>query len=60
MALLRLEGLRGKQITPSDWLEGTGVVSVVDEWERRGAGAARSTGSAFEVGVKATIFFSFA
>jgi hypothetical protein len=60
VAPLRLGGLRGKQSTPSDWLGGTGVVSTVGEWERRGAGAARSAGSSFEAGVKAMVCFSFA
>jgi hypothetical protein len=30
VAPLRLGGLRGKQSTPSDWLGGTGVVSMVE------------------------------
>jgi hypothetical protein len=55
-----LGGLRGKQSTPSDWLGGTSVVSMVDERERHGAGATRSAGSSFEAGVKATVCFSFA
>ena len=59
MAPLLLGGLRGKKITPSDWLESTGVVSTVGERERRGAGAARSAGSSFEAGVKAMVCFSF-
>jgi hypothetical protein len=46
--------------TPSDWLGGTGVVSTVGKRERRGAGVARSAGSSFEAGVKATVCFSFA
>jgi hypothetical protein len=58
VAPLWLGGLRGKQSNPSDWLGGTGVVSTVDERERCGAGATRSTGSSFEAGVKATICFS--
>jgi hypothetical protein len=37
VAPLRLGGLRGKKITPSDWLGGTGVVSTVDKWEWHGA-----------------------
>jgi hypothetical protein len=37
VAPLRLGGLRGKQSTPSDWLGGTGVVSMVSERERHGA-----------------------
>jgi hypothetical protein len=37
VAPLRLGGLRGKQSTPSDWLGGTSVVSVVGERERHGA-----------------------
>ena len=57
MAPLWLGGLRGKQSTPSDWLGGTGVVSTVDERERRGAGATQSVGSSFEAGVKETICF---
>jgi hypothetical protein len=44
VAPLWLGGLRGKQITPSDWLGGTGVVPTVGKWERRGAGATRSMG----------------
>ena len=31
VAPLQLGGLRGKQSTPSNWLGGTGVVSMVDE-----------------------------
>jgi hypothetical protein len=60
VALLRLEGLRGKESTPSDWLGGTGVVSTIDERERHGAGAAQSVGSSFKAGVKAMVCFSFA
>jgi hypothetical protein len=37
VAPLRLGGLRGKQSTPSDWLGGTGEVSMVGERERHGA-----------------------
>jgi len=37
VAPLRLEGLRGKQSTPSNWLGGTGEVSTVGEWEQHGA-----------------------
>jgi hypothetical protein len=37
VAPLRLGGLRGKQSTPSDWLGGTGEVSMVGEQERKGA-----------------------
>jgi hypothetical protein len=36
VAPLRLGGLRGKQSTPSDWLGGTGEVSMVGERERHG------------------------
>jgi hypothetical protein len=36
VAPLQLGGLRGKQSTPSDWLGGTGVVSMVGERERHG------------------------
>jgi hypothetical protein len=60
VAPLRLGGVRGNKSTPSDWLGGTSVVSMVGERERCGAGAARSAGSSFEAGVKATICFSFA
>ena len=60
VAPLRLGGIRGKPNTPSDWLGGTGVVSMVGEWERRGAGAGWSVGSSFEVGVKEMVCFSFA
>jgi hypothetical protein len=41
VAPLRLGGIRGKKSTPSDWLGGTGVVSMVDKRERRRAGVAR-------------------
>ena len=45
MAPLRLGGLRGKQSTPSNWLGGTGVVSMVGERERHGVwDVARSAG----------------
>jgi hypothetical protein len=37
VAHLQLEGLRGKQSTPSNWLGGTGEVSTVGERERHGA-----------------------
>jgi hypothetical protein len=37
VAPLRLGGLRWKQSTPSVWLGGTGVVSMVGEQERNGA-----------------------
>ena len=37
MAPLRLGGLSGKQSTPSDWLGGTGEVSMIGERERHGA-----------------------
>ena len=42
VAPLRLGGLRGKQSTPSVWLGGTGVVSIVGKRERHGARATRS------------------
>jgi hypothetical protein len=54
VAPLRLGGLRGKQSTPSVWLGGTSVVSMVGERERHGAGAARST-NVITVGYKATV-----
>jgi hypothetical protein len=44
VAPLQLGVLRGKQSTPSVWLGGTSVVSMVGEQKRRGAGAAQSTG----------------
>jgi hypothetical protein len=45
VAPLQLGGLRGKQSTPSDWLGGTGEVSMVGEQERHGGWeAARSAG----------------
>jgi hypothetical protein len=34
VAPLRLRGLRGKQSTPSDWLGGTGEVSVVSKQDQ--------------------------
>jgi hypothetical protein len=34
VAPLRLGGLRGKKSTPSNWLGGTGEVSMVGERER--------------------------
>jgi hypothetical protein len=37
VAPLQLEGLRGKQSTPSNWLGGTSEVSMVGEGERHGA-----------------------
>jgi hypothetical protein len=37
VAPLRLEGLRGKRSTPSDWLGGTGEVSTVGKQEQQGA-----------------------
>jgi hypothetical protein len=37
VAPLWLRGLKGKQSTPSIWLGGTGVVSMVGEKERNGA-----------------------
>ena len=43
VAPLQLGGLRGKKSTPSVWLGGTGVVSMVGKWEWRGAVAARGT-----------------
>jgi hypothetical protein len=36
VAPLRLEGLRGKQSTPSIWLGGTGVVAMVGKQDRHG------------------------
>ena len=36
VAPLQLGGLRGKQSTPSVWLGGTVVVSMVGKWERHG------------------------
>ena len=53
---LRLGGIRVKQSTPTDWLGGTGVVSMVNEQERRGAGVTRSTGSTFEAGIEAKVW----
>jgi hypothetical protein len=45
VAPLRLGGLRGKKSTPSDWLGGTGEVSMVSEQERHRAwDVARSAG----------------
>ena len=44
VAPLRLEGLRGKQSTPSVWLGGTGAISTVGELERQGVGAAGAHG----------------
>jgi hypothetical protein len=43
VAPLQLGGLRGKQSTPSVWLGGTSVVSMVGKREWRGAGATRGT-----------------
>jgi hypothetical protein len=50
VAPLRLEGLRGKQSTPSDWLGGTGEVSTVGERERN---EARTT---LEEDIEATVW----
>jgi hypothetical protein len=45
VAPLRLGGLRGKQITPSNWLGGTSEISTVSEQERhRAREVARSAG----------------
>ena len=56
VAPLLLGGLRGKQSTPSIWLGGTSVVSMVREPEWHGAGATRSA-DVYVAGYKATIWF---
>ena len=56
MAPLRLRGLRGKKITPSDWLGGTGEISTVDKQKRhRVREVAWSTWTTFKDDVKATV-----